>query len=98
MSRYSITPQAREDLYSIIDYVQQQSSQAAEKLLDSIENAMDRLGGNPGIGHLREDLHDETLRIWPVHSILIVYRFDVKPIQIIRILHGARDLGSILEA
>jgi plasmid stabilization system protein ParE len=31
-----------------------------------------------------------------VHSYLIVYRWETKPLQIIRILHVARDVQAIL--
>ncbi len=57
---------------------------------------MIRLAKNPGIGHMREELADKRHRFLLVYSYLIVYRSDAKPLQIIRILHAARDLQSIL--
>lgn len=48
------------------------------------------------MGHLREDLTRRPFRFWPVYSYLIVYRPETRPIQILRVLHGARDVKSLL--
>ena len=45
---------------------------------------------------MREDLAEETLRFWPVRSYLIIYRPDAKPIQIVRVLSGYRDIAELL--
>ena len=59
---------------------------------------MRRLAEFPRTGHFREDLADKSLRFWPVYSYLIVYRPESRPLQIIRVLHGARDVRRILES
>lgn len=51
---------------------------------------------DPGLGHLREDLTDEPLRFWPVHSYLIIYRPGRTPLQIVRVLSGYRDIRDLL--
>ena len=46
-----------------------------------------------------EDLTPLPVRFWvvqPYSNYLIVYDPEKKPLQIIRILHGARDLPSLL--
>ncbi len=48
------------------------------------------------MGHLREDLAEEPLRFWPVYSYLIIYRPDSRPLEIVRVLHGARDVRNLL--
>jgi antitoxin ParD1/3/4/toxin ParE1/3/4 len=48
------------------------------------------------MGHRRDDIADESLRVWSVYSFLIVYRRQSKPLEIVRILHGARDIAAIL--
>ena len=50
----------------------------------------------PGIGHLRVDLADRRHRFFLVYSYLIVYRSQTKPLQVIRVLHAARDVQEIL--
>jgi len=54
------------------------------------------LAGSPGAGHLRPDLTDENVKFFPVYSYLIVYRPATKPLQIVSVLHGHRDVGQIL--
>jgi antitoxin ParD1/3/4/toxin ParE1/3/4 len=58
---------------------------------------MRRLGRTPGMGHFREDLADTRHRFFLVYSYLIVYRFQTKPIQVIRVLHASRDIQEILD-
>ena len=47
--------------------------------------------------HARHDLGDETLRVWVVFSYLIIYRPNTKPLQIVRVVHGARDMPSTMK-
>jgi plasmid stabilization system protein ParE len=57
---------------------------------------MRRLAEMPELGHFREDLADEPLRFWPVHSYLIIYRPDRKPLEVVRVLSGYRDIAELL--
>ena len=50
----------------------------------------------PGMGHFRSDLAAEPLRFWRVRNYLVVYRSEKTPIEIVRVLHGARDAQVIL--
>jgi antitoxin ParD1/3/4/toxin ParE1/3/4 len=94
--RFLLTPAAQSDLIEIDDYFRRESTQAAARVLARLHNAMRRLAQQPGMGHLREDLADEKLRFWPVYSYLIIYRADIRPIQVVRVLHGSRDVRSLL--
>jgi plasmid stabilization system protein ParE len=58
---------------------------------------MHRLAELPGLGHLRDDLADETLRVWTVHSYLRIYRPDPVPLQVVRVLGGYRDIAALFE-
>lgn len=49
----------------------------------------------PGIGHIRADLTDEDVRVWVVHRYLIVYRATSEPLEIVRVVHGARVLREM---
>jgi hypothetical protein len=37
---------------------------------------------------------DDRHRFWSAWSYLIVYRWQVRPIQIVAVIHGARDLDA----
>jgi len=96
MNKYALTPAADADLEEIWQFVSTSSSiAAADRLEAELHEAMTRIGEFPDIGHTRVDLADESLKVIGVHRILIVYRPQTRSIQVIRVLHGARDFGSI---
>jgi toxin ParE1/3/4 len=96
-SRYVLSPEAVEDLASIWHYIQTQSSvEMADRVESVIRERTAFLSRNPSAGHKRRDLTDRGVRFFPVYSYLIVYRPDTKPLQIVAILHGRRDVDRIL--
>ena len=64
--------------------------------MKEIRSALNLLGSQPGAGHLREDLTRRPVKFWPVYSYLIGYDPETKPVRIIRVLHGMRDIEEIL--
>lgn len=96
MKRFLLTPLAEQDLNEIWDYIGDDSLEAANRVLGTIETAIQRLTEHPGLGHLREDLADSRHRFYPVYSYLIVFRPGTDPLEIIRVLHAARDVQTIL--
>jgi toxin ParE1/3/4 len=96
MKPFVLTPRAEQDVSDIWDYIADDSIEAADRVLAVLEKTLHRLAKNPGIGHMREDLADRRHRFFLVYSYLIVYRFETQPLQVIRVLHAARDVQSIL--
>jgi len=96
MTRYLLTPVARDDIVAISNFISQTNPLAAQRVRATLREAMRKLARRPGIGHLREDLADEPLRFFSVHRYLIIYRAEVRPIQVVRVLHGSRDVRAIL--
>lgn len=96
MRAYSLTAQAAQDLQAIWDYIATDNLSAADRMIAEIGKALQGLAGRPGKGHVRQDLTQRPVRFWGVRSYLIVYRSDVEPLQILRVIHGARDLVSLL--
>jgi toxin ParE1/3/4 len=89
---FVLTPLAARDLDDIWSYLANDNLRAADRVLDAIEIAIYRLAEQPGIGHLREDLADRRHRFFLIYSYLIVYRPQTRPLQIVRVLHAARDV------
>src|SRR6266704_26508 len=56
------------------------------------------LAGNSGAGHWRKELTDEPVKFFPIYSYLIVYRPDRKPLEVVAILHGNRDVRQLLKS
>jgi toxin ParE1/3/4 len=78
------------------DYIANDNIEAADRVVEALEDAMFKLAKNPGMGHWREELTDKRHRFFLVYSYLVVYRHETKPLQIIRVLHASRDVQSIL--
>lgn len=49
-----------------------------------------------GLGHYHEELLDRRYRFWNFHSYVVCYIWRKRPIQIIAVVHGARDLSAYL--
>ncbi len=69
----------------------------AEHVESFIPDKIIFLSENPGAGHWRKNLTDEAVKFFPVYSYLIVYRPETKPLQIVAIFHGRRDVERILK-
>ncbi len=100
MASYTLTPQAREGLRNILEYVEREFDvRVAERVLDKLEAAFELVAESPGIGHRREDLTaDERVQLWSVGPTLIAYRAAADVIEILFIERGEKDWGKLLEA
>jgi plasmid stabilization system protein ParE len=96
MTRFQLTPLARQDLDEIEDYIAQDSPDAARRVMIELEAAIQRLAEFPNLGHRRADVDDPRYRFLVLYSYLIVYIPDTDPLQIIRVVSGYRDLDDVL--
>lgn len=100
-ARYVLTPEAIEDLRGIWNFigVVNQNPTAADALWADIESACAQLARKPALGHRRRDLtQDAEVLFYCVRDLyLVIYRKDTEPLQIARVLHGARDVAAELE-
>lgn len=94
MATIQRTAQAEEDLIEIWIYIAQDNPRAADRVLDEIEQRFFALVENPLMGRLRPDIAPE-LRYFVVGNYLILYRTISDGIQIVRVVHGARDLPNL---
>ena len=96
--KYKLAGPASQDIDEIWDFTYSKSFsvEVADHVLQRIYESFDLLGENPLAGHIREDLTDEDLRFWSVFSYLVVYRPGADPIEVLAILHSARDVAALL--
>lgn len=97
MTRYQLTDVAEADLLEIAIHIAEDSVPAAELVLADFAAAFERLVQFPNAGHERRDLVEADVRFWPVHSYLVIYRPETRPLQIIRVLSGYRNLAEMLK-
>lgn len=93
---------AEEDLTEAHLYIGADSPVAAERLLDAVEASVRFLLETPGAGRLREfrSPRAQGVRSWVVkgfQAYLIFYRTAGDDLEVVRFLHGARDLPKLLE-
>ena len=93
----SRTARCEEDLIEIWIYIAQDDAAAADRVLDEIEGKFSVLLDHPRLGPSRPDIAPD-LRYLPVGSYLILYREIPDGVEIVRVVHGARRLSSILSA
>ena len=98
MSAYVVAPAAQDDLLVIWHYYAEEKGDPdlADRMVGEVVSAFHALAKMPGIGHLRSDLSEEPLRFWTVRKYLIIYRSETAPLEIVRVLHGARDVQAII--
>jgi plasmid stabilization system protein ParE len=95
VSSYVLAPLAELDFAEIVEYVAEDSLDAAERLVAHLLGAFERLAAFPRAGHVRLDLAPSEVRFSTVHPYLIIYRADVTPVLILRIISGYRDLVEV---
>ena len=88
------TAQADEDLIDLWVYIAQDNPDAADNLLDELENKFALLAGQPRLGAARSDIAP-GLRHFPVGNYLILYREIDPGIKVVRVVHGARRLSHL---
>jgi toxin ParE1/3/4 len=87
-------PQAYRDLDEIAAFIGRDNPQAAVRFLDDLEGRFHLLASSPGIGRPRPEL-GAGVRGFPAGDYLIFYRQLGLGIEVIRVLHGARDIEAV---
>jgi toxin ParE1/3/4 len=93
---------ARQDLVEILrHYAREAGLRVAERFSTQAEATFTRLAGMPGLGTPYDHDHPALaeLRYVPIsrfRKYLVFYRRVAGGIEIVRVLHGARDIATIL--
>jgi toxin ParE1/3/4 len=98
--RLVIRPRAKADLDEQSRYIARDSLDAALRFLDAAESAFDRLRSLPEIGKGRKFQNPalSNVRSWPIQGFekyVIFYRADSTGVDVLRIIHAARNLAAI---
>jgi toxin ParE1/3/4 len=100
MPQVTRKPEVRRDLISIADHIAHDSLDAALRFLDAVEDSFEFLSRNPEIGHpcQFENPGAAGIRVWRVQGFenhIIFYRASKNGVDIVRVIHGHRDLDAI---
>ena len=100
--RLVILPRARAELHDQAEYISVEDEESSRRFLAAASASFADLLATPGLGRLRRfraaRLHG--LRSWRVRGFenwLMFYRVTDDAVEIVRVLHGARDLEAAFE-
>ena len=91
MQRILRTRASRRDFDEIWTYIAVRDLAAADRLVDRFDAMLKAIASTPQMGRKVEELAP-GLRSFPVGNYLIFYRLFEDGIQLIRLLHGAREI------
>jgi toxin ParE1/3/4 len=96
-----ITPLAAIDIDDIVLYLTSSNPDVALHFFDDVRSTFADIARNPGIGVFYESPNSrlQDMRRWPVKNFdkyLIFYKNAGDQVEIIRVLHGKRDLEIAL--
>jgi toxin ParE1/3/4 len=89
------------DLDQRFEYIRQHNPEAALRFLDAAEDTIRLLAASPGLGARYDPEHPRLaeIRCFPIshfkNDLLFYQPFDDR-IEILRVLHGAQDIGRVL--
>lgn len=89
----TVRPRARIDIAEIWEYIAEDSEAQADIFVDRVDAQFQLLSQQPGIGRMRNELRD-GLRSFPFERYVIFYLVIENGIDIVRVLHGARDVDA----
>jgi toxin ParE1/3/4 len=90
------SPLADDDLADILAYISADNEDAAHKLIDGIEEQCIAISQSPGMGRDRSSDTRDGLRSFPFRNCMVFYRVFPNHIEIVRVLHGAGDIPSVV--
>lgn len=92
---YRLLPQAKSDIEEITSYISADSPAAAQRWFDRLQERFVAIGAMPEIAPARPEIGPDV-RLFPFDRYVILYRAESGNADIVRIVHGSRDLETWL--
>lgn len=94
--RVIISDHAEADLDEIVESIKRQNPAAAARVLDQLQQACLGLGGMPFSFGLVPRYEERGVRRRIVSNYLVFFRVHADRVEVLHVLHGARDYGRSL--
>ena len=94
------SPDAQQDVNECIEYFESRDIAIADRFRKAVQKTVEMLRGNPELGErFRRDLTGTIRRRGILHftNYLIFYRRGDSVLQVLRILHGARNYERLFD-
>lgn len=95
--RLVLAPLAESDLDAIAEFIARETPRGAMETLTRIRAGISILMDQPRLGSLVQKPPRTRLRKWTVAPYIVFYRVTEHDLEVIRVLHAARDLDDILD-
>jgi addiction module RelE/StbE family toxin len=95
--RLTWSPEAVEDLESIAEYIERDSSFYAMSVVSKILEVSRNIKEFPLIGRAVPELGDENIRERFIYSYRLVYQINEQKILIVAVIHGKRLVENVGE-
>lgn len=96
MKQYRVSDAARSDLDELWFYIAQDNPDAADRFIRALVSRFPMLAAMPEMGLQREELAIR-LRSFSIGNYVIFYRLMENGVEVVRVLHGARDLPPLFD-
>ncbi len=102
MSKVNKRPQVIRDLIELATYIGEDNLDASDRFLAAAESTFQQLGKMPGMGKLCKFSHPSLANVRQqsikgFKNYLVFYQTTDNGVEIIRVIHGARDIQAIFE-
>jgi toxin ParE1/3/4 len=87
---------AIEDLGEIRDYIARDNRTAAKRFVERLRARCRLLSEQPHIGRERPDIR-AGLRSLPIQNYIVFYRLVDDTVEIVSVVHGSRDVGTVFD-
>jgi toxin ParE1/3/4 len=100
VGKFFLSREALEDLDVLWNYIAQDNIEAADRVVDAAYRTCKNLSDYPELGRLREisGIDSKSMRSFVIKDFpnyVIFYRSLPGTIQIVRVLHGARNIDAL---
>jgi len=89
-----ISASAKADLLDMWTWIADIDPDAADGMLDRVQEVASKLSEWPEMGRAREEL-GEGVRSFVVGSHVVFYRIAAERLELVRVLHGRRDVDTL---
>ncbi len=92
-----VSPRVKSELDDIWHHIAAESDSVdvASRVVDSITDQFVQLSKHPQLGRRRDDLRS-GLRSVTVGSYIVIYRVEGSNVRILHVVHGRRDIKSVI--
>jgi antitoxin ParD1/3/4/toxin ParE1/3/4 len=95
--RYFITDPAQADLGSIRTFLKRHGEDGWPIVNRELRRAFRAIAESPNIGFMEPAWTDKPVRFFVVYSYVVAYDPRPRPVMVLRVIHGALDVGRVLK-